>query len=122
MQKNQESEKEEFVDKPIAEDKSLYFMAKVDGDMNLNDENLFELESKFMEGEIGPSLPVKALDENDKTALHYAAHSHSHNCINLLLRNQGRIDIKSKEGQSPLDMALLSKRSLSSLIFGFTGS
>ncbi|XP_057871357.1 uncharacterized protein LOC131077811 isoform X2 [Cryptomeria japonica] len=177
MQKNQESEKEEFVDKPIAEDKSLYSMTKVEGDVNLNDENLFELESTFsrliceddslefvslfkcickarisglitgtdgnakcrdnedkmsrllqkllhlackldsvacaraiVEGEIGPSLPVNGLDENGKTALHYAAHSHSHNCINFLLRNQARTDIKSKEGQSPLDMALLSKR------------
>ncbi|GLJ48020.1 hypothetical protein SUGI_1014120 [Cryptomeria japonica] len=177
MEKNQESGKEEFVDKPIAENKSLYSIAKVEEDVNLNDKDLFKLESKLnrliceddslefvslfkcirkasvselitgtdgnakskddedkmsrllqkllqlackldsvacaraiIEGEIGPSLPVNTLDENGKTALHHAAQSHSHNCINLLLRNQARTDIKSKEGQSPLDMALLSKR------------
>ncbi|KAH9298735.1 hypothetical protein KI387_030417, partial [Taxus chinensis] len=64
----------------------------------------------ILEGEAGPSLPVNALDEYGKTALHHAAQSHSHNCINLLIRYQARTDIKSKEGHSPLDMSLFSKR------------
>ncbi|KAH9298730.1 hypothetical protein KI387_030412, partial [Taxus chinensis] len=39
----------------------------------------------ILEGEAGPSLPVNALDEYGKTALHHAAYSHSHNCMDLLL-------------------------------------
>ncbi|KAJ7547502.1 hypothetical protein O6H91_08G088600 [Diphasiastrum complanatum] len=66
--------------------------------------------SIFLNGDIGCIVPIDWVDDLGCTALHYAAESHSIKCIELLLQRRAKTELKSKNGYTPLEIAIHSKR------------
>ncbi|KAF9626164.1 hypothetical protein IFM89_031291 [Coptis chinensis] len=71
-----------------------------------------ECAEALMVGKMGPGVQVNEFDEFGKTTLHCAADMRSNRCIELLLRNRARTDLRSTDDSEelPIEMALSSKR------------
>ncbi|KAJ7970974.1 Ankyrin repeat family protein [Quillaja saponaria] len=68
--------------------------------------------SALLNGDLAIVPPVNEMDESGRSALHIAADKHAARCIELLLQNHARTDLKTidERAQLALDLSLSSNR------------